>query len=192
VGRRLGVFGGTFDPPHHGHLIVASDAFEALELDRLLFVPAADPPHKPDGVVATAAQRLAMVEAAIAGDGRFAADDLEIRRGGVSYTVDTLRALRDREPDAELVFLLGVDQFRAFDSWREPAEVARMATLAVLTRGGETLDEPSPYGEVGVPVTRIDVSATEIRRRVAARLSIRYYVPEPVSRIIEVDGLYRK
>lgn len=191
MGRRLGILGGTFDPPHHGHLIVASDAYEALTLDRLLFVPAADPPHKRGSVGATARQRLAMVRAATSGDARFGVDDLEIRRGGVSYTVDTLRELREREPDADLFFLVGVDQFRDFDSWREPDEVARLATLAILARGGETLATPTPYGGRRVPVSRIDISATEIRRRIAAGLSIRYFVPDPVRAVIEADRLYR-
>ncbi|MEX2569749.1 MAG: nicotinate (nicotinamide) nucleotide adenylyltransferase, partial [Gemmatimonadota bacterium] len=132
--RRLGVFGGTFDPPHHGHLIVAAEAYEALGLDLLLFVPAGDPPHKPDAAAATPDQRLRMVRAAVEGDPRFAADDREIRRGGPSYTVDTLRDLRREDPDAELVFLLGIDQFRAFGSWRAPEEIVKLARLAVLAR----------------------------------------------------------
>jgi nicotinate-nucleotide adenylyltransferase len=191
VRRRLGVFGGTFDPPHLGHLIVAIDALERLELDRVLLVPAADPPHKPSGAFATAGQRLARTRAAVAGDPRFEVDDLEIRRGGVSFTVDTLRSLRDRQPDAELYLLIGYDQFRSFATWREPAEIARLARLAVLARSGETVAGSSAYGELGVPVTRIDISSTEIRRRVAAGLSIRYFVPGPVRSIIEEDGLYR-
>jgi nicotinate-nucleotide adenylyltransferase len=153
--------------------------------------PAAHPPHKPGGASAPAAARFAMVEAAISGDPRFEVDDVEIRRGGASYTIDTLRQLRAREPDAELHLLLGVDQFRVFQSWREPDEVARLAKLVVFARSGETPVTFPAYGEIVVPVTRIDISATEIRRRVAAGLSIRYLVPEPVLRIIEADGLYR-
>jgi nicotinate-nucleotide adenylyltransferase len=188
---RLGIFGGTFDPPHHGHLIVAADAFEALRLDRLLFVPAAEPPHKVGAVSATAEQRIRMVAAAIESDDRFALDDLETRRQGTSYTVDTLRALKSRDPDAELVFLLGIDQFRALASWREPDEVALLARLGVLSRSGEAPDLSGPYPAVHVPVTRVDLSATEIRNRVRAGLSIRYRVPEAVREIIEGEGLYR-
>ncbi len=189
--RRLGIFGGTFDPPHHGHLLVASDAYDALELDQLLFVPAANPPHKQGEVVASAGQRLAMLEAAIGGDERFRADDIEIRRAGVSYTVDTLRAIGARHPETELVFLLGVDQFRVLSSWREPGAVARLARLAVLARAGETLDLSGPYRGDPVPVRRIDISATEVRRRLAAGQTVRYLLPDSVRAIIEKEGLYR-
>lgn len=189
--RRIGVYGGTFDPPHLGHLIVASEACEALELDRLLFVPSADPPHKQGRVSASAEQRLELVRLAIAGDPRFAVDDLELRREGASYTVDTLRELREREPECELFLLVGVDQAREFHTWREPREVARLARLAVLSRGGEQA------GEIGLPlrridVTRIDLSSTDVRRRIGAGESIRYLVPDAVRERIEQDGLYRE
>jgi nicotinate-nucleotide adenylyltransferase len=188
--RRIAIFGGTFDPPHLGHLIVASDACEALHVDRLLFVPAADPPHKRGSVVASGERRRTMVATAIAGDDRFDVDDLELRRGGVSFTVDTLRELSGRHPDAELVFLLGVDQFLEFSTWREPEEIARLATLGVLARGGETIPPAGPFGGVPVPVRRIDISATEIRQRIAAGQSVRYLLPESVLAIIERQGLY--
>lgn len=186
---KLGILGGTFDPPHVGHLIVASDVCDALELDRVLFVPAAVPPHKPERVRATPAQRLEMVRAAVAGDPRFHADDLELRREGASYTVDTLRVLHEREPGAELFFILGVDQLREFPTWREPEEVARLATLAAVARAGERLPA-SPFPVVEVPVTRVDVSSTDIRRRAADGRSVRYHVPVAVQEIIEREGFY--
>lgn len=182
---RVGLFGGTFDPPHLGHLIVASDAFEALELDRLLFIPSGQPPHKQGEVTATAEQRLEMVRAAIAGDPRFALDDLEVRRRGTSYSVDTLRAIRERDPEAELFFLLGVDQMQALHSWREPDEVARLAQLAVLTRDGELPDPDTRFRHRIVHVTRIDISATEIRARLRAGRSVRYMLPEVVGGMVE-------
>jgi nicotinate-nucleotide adenylyltransferase len=132
-----------------------------------------------------------MVRAAVAGDPRFAADDLELRRTGPSYTVDTLRALRDREPEAELVFLTGADNLADLPRWREPDEIARLATLAVVSRAGEALPADAPYPAVAVAVTRVDVSSTEIRRRVAAGQSIRYLVPEAVRAVIERERLYR-
>jgi len=190
--RKLGVLGGTFDPPHHGHLIVASDALEVLGLDRILLVPAAEPPHKPGSVFASGGQRLAMLQSAVAGDDRFVVEEMELERRGPSYTVDTLRALRAREPDAELIFLLGIDQFRAFGRWRQPDQVAVLARLGVLSRAGEVPDLSGPWGAVGVPVTRVDISSTEIRRRVAGGLQVRYHVPEAVRRIIEREGLYRR
>lgn len=189
-GSRIGLYGGTFDPLHVGHLIVASDAFEALELDRLLFIPSADPPHKRGQVRASAERRLEMVRAAIAGDPRFGVEDLELRREGASYTVDTLRDLRERNPGCDFFFLVGVDQVREFHSWREPEEVARLARLAVVSRGGEHAEDVDLPLE-RVDVTRIDLSSTDIRRRVAEGESIRYLVPDAVREIVEREALYR-
>lgn len=191
AGLKIGVFGGTFDPPHHGHLIAAADAFGALGLDRLLLVPAAKPPHKPGAAHTPAPLRLAMLRAAVVGDARFEVDDLELQRTGPSYTVDTLRTLRERFAGCELFLLIGADAAREFHEWRESAEIARLARLAVLSRAG---DQPLPEGgfaALSVPVTRVDVSATEVRQRVARRESVRYLVPEPVREIIEREGLYR-
>jgi nicotinate-nucleotide adenylyltransferase len=190
---RLGVLGGTFDPPHVGHLIVASDVCAALRLDRLLLIPAAAPPHKRGRVHASAELRLEMVRAATAEDPRFEVDDLELRREGESYSADTLRQLAAREPDAEIFFVIGVDQLREFASWREPEVVARLATLVVVSRAG---DEAADEGEMAFPVlpvqvTRIDLSATEIRRRIRDGEPIRYLVPDAVREIIEREGLYR-
>ena len=184
---RIGVFGGTFDPPHLGHLIVASDACDALGLDRMIFVPAADPPHKQGQVVAPPAVRLRMVRAAIAGDARFEADDLELLREGLSYTVDTLRELNRRHPGAELYFLVGADQVRQLHTWREPEEVSRLACLAVMHRGGEPPDVAVGVRHRIVPVTRVDISATEIRARLRAGRTVRYLVPEAVRALVEEE-----
>ncbi|MGH7577933.1 MAG: nicotinate-nucleotide adenylyltransferase [Longimicrobiales bacterium] len=186
---RLGLFGGTFDPPHIGHLIVAQDARIELSLDRVIFVPAATPPHKRHRVVAPADLRLAMVRAAIEADDRLIVDDIEIRRGGASYTVDTLRAYRTDRPDAELFLIIGADQYAEFDTWREAGEIRRLARLAVLARDGGTRGSLA-NGAIAVSVTRIDVSATEIRRRVRNREPIRYLVPLPVEAIIRGHRLY--
>ena len=187
---RLGVFGGTFDPPHLGHLIVASDIYAELELDRLVFVPAAAPPHKRGRVHASAERRLEMVRAAVAADPRFTVDDLELQREGESYSVDTLREFRAREPDAELFFIIGVDQLREIDSWRQPEEVARLATLVVVSREGDEADLDMAFPVRAVSVTRIDLSATRIRERVERREPIRYLVPDEVREIIEREKLY--
>lgn len=188
---RIGIYGGTFDPPHIGHLIVASDACAALGLDRLLLVPSADPPHKKGEVVATAEQRLEMLRAAAADDPRFDVDDIELRREGASYTVETLREMRKRFPDADLYFVVGVDQMQELGSWREPHEVARLARLSVMTREGERPDESSPFPHRLVPVTRIDLSSSDIRRRIAAGEPVKYLLPEPVREFVEREGLYR-
>jgi nicotinate-nucleotide adenylyltransferase len=189
--RRIGVFGGTFDPPHHGHLIVASEAADVLRLDLLFFVPAADPPHKPGSRVrANPEQRLRMLRAATQSDPRFRVDDLELRRAGPSYSVDTLRELRERERDAELIFLLGIDQFRALHTWRDPEVIASLAQLGVMSREGETPDFDGPYGGVHVPVSRIDLSSSLIREMAGAGKTIRHHVPAAVFDIITDENLY--
>ena len=188
---RIGILGGTFDPPHLGHLVVASEACEALGLERVLWIPSAEHPFKRGQVRTPAELRLAMVRAAIQDDPRFEACDLELRRKGPSYTVDTLRQLGAAHPDWELYLLVGADVVREMPGWREPAEVARLATIAALTRAGEGLPEGLPLQATPVAVTRLDVSATEIRRRVAAGQTIRYLVPEPVRILVEEQGLYR-
>lgn len=189
--ERIGIFGGTFDPPHIGHLIVAQDAWSRLELDRLIFIPASAPPHKVGLEIAPAALRLEMLRAAIGDDPRFDAIDLELRRSGPSYTVDTLRELRTLYPAAELSFLLGADQFRELHTWREPSEIVQLAQLVVLSRGGEGIEPRLGFPHRELEVTRIDLSATEIRNRVAEGRPIRYLVPEGVAAIVEREGLYR-
>jgi len=161
-----------------------------MGLDRILFIPAHAPPHKRGRVITPGATRLAMLEAAVGNDPRFGVDALELERQGVSYTVDTLRALRDREPGWDLHLLLGTDQALDFDTWREPAEIARLARLVIMQRGGVEAVALRWPADV-VAVTRIDVSSTDIRNRLAEGRPIRYLVPDGVLRIIEREGLYR-
>ena len=189
---RIGVFGGTFDPPHLGHLVVASDACEALGLGRVLWIPSAVPPHKLGTVKASAEARLEMVRAAVEGDPRFEADDVELRREGPSYTVDTLRELAARHPGDELVLLIGADNLREIPGWREPGEILRLARVAVLSRDGTGVPPDAPIPATSVAVTRVDVSATEVRRRAAAGETIRYLVPDAVRALVERRGLYRE
>ena len=187
---RIGILGGTFDPPHMGHLIAAQDTFDALSLDKLLFIPARVPPHKQHETVSHADVRLRMVSAAIAGDERFEVSDVELQRTGPSYTIDTLRQLKERFPADTLFLLVGVDQVREFATWREPDEVLRCAQLVMLTRGGI---EEAPQGDIvhtTVPVTRIDISSTLVRQRARAGLPIRYLVPEAVEKMIVTERLY--
>jgi nicotinate-nucleotide adenylyltransferase len=191
------VFGGTFDPLHVGHLVVAQDAFEALGLDRLLLVPARQSPHRPEPPKASPDQRLRMVRGSVQGDPRFEVRDMEIQRDGPSFTVDTLRALRRECPGAELYLLIGADQWAGFARWREPGEIGRLARVVVMARAGEHPTEVASGfapGEapdiVEVPVTRVDVSASLVRERVARGLPIRYLVPDPVRQIIEAENLY--
>ena len=210
-GVRYAVFGGTFDPPHVGHLLAAGDAFEALELDRLVFVPAAAQPLKIGAVVAPAAARLAMTRLLVGDDPRFDVDPIEIEREGLSFMVDTLSALAAREPGVRPWLLVGSDVLASFPQWREPERIVRLARLAVMQRvdrraaaGGVARsaepwpdapgDEPAvraPGDAVYLRTRRVDVSSTEIRERVRAGRSIRGFVPEAVADYIASAGLYR-
>jgi len=196
---RLGLLGGTFDPPHVGHLVVAQDALERLNLDRLHFVVAGSPPHKVGEPVSSAPIRLEMTRAAVEGNPSFEVSEVELDRDGPSFTVDTLHHYRKHLPDATLFLLLGMDQVVEFQDWERPDEIQTMATLVALSRGGsDRTSQGFPANQDGsrfrfqyLDVTRIDVSATEIRRRVGAGRSIRYLVPENVESIIEGHRLYR-
>jgi nicotinate-nucleotide adenylyltransferase len=188
--------------------VVAQDAFEALGLDRLVWMPARQAPNRAEPK-ASPEQRLRMLRSAVAGDPRFEVSDMEIRREGTSFTVDTVRALRTENPGDDLYVLIGADQWAGFATWREPDEIGRLARIAVMARAGARPGEagpefasqagtapvegPTPAGgrpHVEVSVTRVDVSATLVRRRVADGLPIRYLVPEPVRQIIEAENLY--
>ena len=189
---RIGLLGGSFDPPHIGHLLAASDAFEALSLDRLVFVPAATQPLKVGRANASPEQRLAMARLLVGGDPRFDVDAIEVDRGGLSYTVDTLTTLAARWPDAELFWLVGADVPRSFASWRSPERIVELATVVVLQRAGEAPDLASMPGRPRCLTTRrIDVSSTEIRDRVRRGQSIRGFVPDAVAAYIETARLYR-
>lgn len=189
---RIGLLGGSFDPPHNGHLLAAGDAYDALALDRLVFIPAAVQPLKAGQESAPAADRLEMVRRLLAGDPRFEADPVEIERGGLSYTVDTLTALAARWPGAELFWLAGADVSRTFQKWREPGRIAELATLVVMQRAGEAPDMASLPGTTRVLQTRrIDISSTEIRERVRGGKSIRGFVPDAVAELIAQQRLYR-
>ena len=195
---RLGLFGGSFDPPHVGHLLVASDAFEALELDRIVFVPAGVQPLKVGRAVASAEHRLAMVQLLVGHDPRFVVDPIEINRPGLSFTVDTLAAFADRDSEAEMFLLVGADVPRAFARWREPERVMELATVVVLQRGGEleTGDDEDPRAIDlmkrlrRLATRRVDISSTEIRQRVRDGLSIRGFVPDAVAEFIAAKRLY--
>ena len=188
---RLGIFGGTFDPPHIGHLLAAVDAVERLALDRLVLVPAATQPLKTGRVTAAADHRLAMTRLLVEGDSRFEVDPVEIERAGLSFSVDTLAAFAERHPTAERYFLVGADVLRTFDRWREPARVLELATLVVLTRDDGQEEMTIPATAQRLPTRRVDVSSTEIRARVAAGRSLRGFVPDSVAAYIAAHGLYR-
>jgi len=192
---RLGIFGGTFDPPHVGHLLAASDAIEHLKLDRLVFVPARIQPLKAGRDTASGVHRLAMVRLTTGNDARFDVDSMEVDRDGLSYTVDTLREFARRFPSADRFFLVGEDVLSTFAQWREPDSILELATLAVVTRSADSavmdVGEELAGRATPVPTRRIDVSSTEIRDRVRSGLSIHGFVIDAVAEYIGAHGLYR-
>ena len=189
---RIGLLGGSFDPPHNGHLLVAGDALIALRLDRVLFIPAATQPLKVGQAGGTPQQRLAMVDRLLQGESDMALCDIEIQRGGLSYTVDTLTALTAEHHGSELFWLVGADVTRSFAKWRSPERIVELATLVVLQRTDEVPDLSGLPGHPQLLATRrIDISSTEIRRRVREGKSIRGFVPDSVADFIASEGLYR-
>lgn len=186
---RIGVFGGTFDPIHLGHLAAARAARECARLDKVLFVPSATPPHR-GPAVADPEQRLEMTRLAIDDEKGFEVSDLEVRRDGVSYTVDTLRELRGLHPDDELFLILGGDAARLLSSWREPDEVRRLASLVIVTRPGS---EAPSGGASDIVCERPtpDVSASALRRRLAHGQPVTDMVPSAVAEYVAGKGLYR-
>jgi nicotinate-nucleotide adenylyltransferase len=186
---RLGILGGTFDPPHVGHLLAASDAFEMLALDRLLFIPAAMHPFKGDRVGATPPQRLDLLALLIADDARFGIDAIEIERAGLSYTVDTLADLARRYADAERFFLIGEDLVDEVATWRAPERLTQLAEIVVLARANAPEAVAQRFRRL--ETRRIDVSSTEVRARARAGLSLHGFVPDAVAAYIREAGLYR-
>jgi nicotinate-nucleotide adenylyltransferase len=195
--ERVGIYGGTFDPVHHGHLVLARDAIEALGLSRLIFIPAAISPHKLSRQPgASGATRLAMLMAAVAGEPRFNVDDCELHRSGPSYAIETVGILRAKLPLAtELFYLIGQDNIAALHTWHRIAELMKLAKFVVFERGDRSLSDPAPAvidaSSFATLPRRVDISATEIRKRVASGRSIRYLLPEEVRLMIAADGLYR-
>ncbi len=194
---RLGVLGGSFDPPHTAHLAIASEACHALGLARVVFVPAAAPPHKDGGDRTPADVRLEMTSLAVEDDLRFTASGIEIERRLV-YTVDTLRALGERYPDHALVFILGSDSLLQLDTWHDPDELLSLCTLAVAPRPGDPPEAVAAaaarWGSSRITLLDaplMDISSSRIRERVAAHRPVRYLVPPQVEQLIVQTGLYR-
>ena len=185
----VGLFGGSFDPVHHGHLIVGSAAAEILGLDSLRFVPAREQPFKRGQHGAAAGQRAAMLDLAVAGAPGFAVERSELERPGPSYTVDTLRALHARQPGLRLTLLLGADAAAEIEAWHQAEEIPALATVVVFARAGVPVPSSRLIGRT-IEVPAIGISATEIRRRVREGRSIRYWVPDPVAEYVTRHRLY--
>jgi nicotinate-nucleotide adenylyltransferase len=200
---RVGLFGGSFDPVHYGHLLLAEACREQCDLDEIWFLPAAVPPHKQDTDLSSGEARAEMLELAVAGNHGFLVSRYELDRGGVSYTVDTLRHFRDETPEAQLFFLMGADMLHDLPNWREAASVCKMAVPIVARRPGNgpldydclapvaTKERIAEFRDFQIDMPQIELSSSEIRQRVAESLSIRYRTPRAVQKYIQTHQLYR-
>jgi len=197
---RAGVLGGTFDPPHIGHLWLAALAADALSLDRVLFMPAAQPPHKDRDVAGSAEDRLEMTRVAIADDARLALSTIEMERPGLSYTVDSISQLLDERAGDTLILLMAADSLAQIDSWREPDRLLQLVEWGIGPRPGSSMPDAAQlaarFGNAAGRIHLLDgpalaVSSTAIRSRVAAGRTIRYLVPRAVEELIAARGLYR-
>ena len=187
---QLGVYGGTFDPVHHGHLLLARDALEQLKLDAVLFVPCARSPFKGRKALASDTQRLAMLKLALKNEPRFWLTHCELDRPAPSYAYDTALEIGEAFPRAGLFWLIGADQLADLDKWHRADELLKLVTFALLPRGG-TVGEIPPGSVLSLPKPRrVDISATEIRHRVKSRLPIDYLVPAPIAAYIKRHGIY--
>ena len=199
---RIGILGGSFNPVHLGHLILAQDALETFDLDTVLFVPCDQPPHKPAAGLAAPEHRVAMLEAALAGSLQFEACDLEIRRGGTTYSIDTVRNLIASRPNDELVFIIGSDTLAELHLWKDVRELLRLCRFVTLARPGFDLKamteknlnlEPELARDLLANVAighQVDISSSDIRHRAAEGMRIRYLVPDAVEMYITEHGLY--
>jgi len=201
---RLGIYGGSFSPIHHGHLLLAESCREQCKLDEVWFLPAATSPLKQDGVLASDAHRVAMIELAIAGNHAFKCSPIELERGGVSYTVETLRDLQTIVPQAELFLLVGGDSFASFEHWHKLEEICELATICTVGRPGSDLtdwgrlpeiltdDQMTHIKQHFVEMPLIGLSSTDIRERFVNGRSIRYMVPRSVEKYIETQRVFSK
>ena len=197
--RRIGLFGGTFDPPHLGHLVLAEWARARLRLDRVVFVPAGTPPHKRGRRLTDAALRLVLTQLAVRGNPAFTVSGFEARRAGPSFTVDTLRHFHARQPGARFYLLMGADSLADFPDWHEPAEIARLAKLVVAARTGAA----EAFGHALLPASArgrvvlldnplVAISSSALRARARAGRSLRYLVPDAVAAYVARHRLYRR
>jgi nicotinate-nucleotide adenylyltransferase len=190
---KVGIFGGTFDPPHMGHLIVAEHVREELGLDRIVFIPCSIPPHKQENDITSGPQRMEMVRLATRGNPAFDVSDVELVRGGVSYTVDTLIDLTKQQPDRKLYFLVGMDNIGDFHTWREPQRILELAMIVVMKRPGYELPGEMPIPDALVcEVPDVEISSRVIRERVREGKSVRHLVPDAVHSFIVAENLYKE
>ncbi len=187
--RKIGILGGTFNPPHLGHLIIADQVRNQLGLEKVLFIPSANPPHKTKKKTIDAEHRMAMIRDSIDSDDGFILDDTEIKRGGKSYTFDTIVRLREKHPDVEFYFIIGADMVEDLENWHKIDELVNMVQFVAVNRPEYSLKTSYPVIFVDVP--NIDISSSVIRQKVRDDCSIRYLVPLEVEKYIEREGLYK-
>jgi len=191
--NRIGILGGTFDPLHIGHLIVAQEVQEKLKLDRIFFIPTSLPPHKKKVKISSSVHRLRMVQLAAQANPNFKVLDLELKRKGHSYTVDTLRILGKKYPQTKFVLILGLDNLNHIHTWKKPEEIFRLSQVIFISRPGATFNKANKWLKQSkfLEVKEIEISSTDIRERVRKRKSIRYMVPEEVLKYIKKHNLYK-
>ena len=185
--KKIGIFGGTFDPVHHAHLVLAREALETLGLQSVIFVPAAASPHKLDQELTASETRLEMLRGAIHGEPGFVVDPMELQRPPPSYAIETVEVLQQREPNVQWFYLIGEDNVDRLATWHRFPELSQLVQFIVLVRSGLTTKHP--YATIRRP---LDISGTNIRKRVAMELSIQYLVPAAVERIIRDRHLYKE
>jgi len=192
--KKIGILGGTFDPPHIAHLIIAQEVLEKLKLDQVWFVPGFIPPHKCNQPLTLARQRWQMLKLALSGNRKLVASDIELRRKGVSYTVDTLRRLSLQKPKRKLYLILGSDNLKFLPTWKEPEEIFRLAKVVLVQRPGLKISGANSWVKKGVliEVPLLEISSSQIRDRVKKGESIAYWVPEKVRKYIGSHKLYRR
>jgi nicotinate-nucleotide adenylyltransferase len=192
--KQVGLLGGTFDPPHIAHLIIAQEVLESLRLDEIWFVPSNIPPHKKNNRVTPARHRLRMLQLSVSGQPKFKVSDAEIRRGGISYTVNTLKEFSLPKSRSRLYLILGSDNLRQLSGWKSPEEVYRLARIVLVKRPGSKLPSAYPWVKKGVIVKAplLEISSSKIRQMIKSGRSIKWWVPEEVRRYIAKCKLYCK
>lgn len=198
---RVGILGGTFDPVHYGHLLLAETCRDEFNLDEVLLIPAAAPPHKPDAVITDVKDRVNMLEFAASGVREFSVDQRELKREGPSYTVDTLQELHDEDSSRELFFLMGADSLNELHTWKEPARIAELATIVAVNRGGvdfiergklfRSMPDRVASSIQFVTMPSMEISASQIRQRVRDGKTIRFLLPRSAEVYIAEKGLYK-
>ncbi len=192
---KIGLYGGTFNPPHYGHLITIESVREQLRFEKIFLIPSSQPPNKPGSTVAPAEARLEMTRLAVAEHPEYEVCDIEVRRKGVSYTVDTIRALMEERPSDTFALIIGSDNLLEFQSWKSPTDILSRVQLVVMSRPGFPATQArADFARLAtvVSVPQIGISSTEIRRRVKLRRSIRFLVPPAVEQYIRSHGLYHE